>query len=711
MSVRVKIITIIGLTFILLLGVLSFTSQWFLIQSSNSSDEFNTSKDAARLQITLNNMISDMDSNAGDWAPWDDTYEFIVSGDPEYVASNLSNQIFLNLGVEAMVFVNTQGKIVFGKHVDLASGRESPVSENLIQAIQTQELLTSHRSVGEKISGILVLPEGPMIVASQPIITSLREGPIRGTLIMGRMLNDPALELLSNQTQLSITSYLFNAEDNPEYVIAAKDQLVTEGPIFVTAEGRNIMAGYLLINDIEGKPALILKIDAPRETYFQSVGSLNYFRLALLVIGITSMLVIMRLLENLVTRRLTELNANVMKIAEQGSTSLRVDVKGNDEISMLADGVNSMLNSLEQSREREREIEERYKNLAAISPVGIFQTDVDGNYVYVNQTWCKITGLSRNEALGRVWFSTVQAEDRTIVPSTGQLDPIRAELLKEEYRFQRPDGTIAWVMQRITPELDNTGNILGHIGTLTDITERKQAEKDLAQTNEQLKKLRQIEHEIASRMVEAQEKERRHISRELHDDLGQSLTAHMLNLKNFKSSLPNTMVPLRETLDSLISETADTIGRMRTMAQNLRPPMLETLNLASALENYCNEFTTRAHISLAFESDPIPQQVTDMTAITLYRFLQEALTNVARHAQAGKIWVELTAEENWLSLTVQDNGIGFEENAREHGIGLKGLQERLTLVGGTLTIHSTPGRGTILTARLPLENQGQAEET
>jgi signal transduction histidine kinase len=88
--------------------------------------------------------------------------------------------------------------------------------------------------------------------------------------------------------------------------------------------------------------------------------------------------------------------------------------------------------------------------------------------------------------------------------------------------------------------------------------------------------------------------------------------------------------------------------------------------------------------------------------ITLYRFLQEALTNVTRHAQASKIWVELSVEENWISLTVQDNGVGFDHTAKAKGIGITGLEERLTLVGGTLLLNSTAERGTIISARLPL---------
>jgi signal transduction histidine kinase len=208
--------------------------------------------------------------------------------------------------------------------------------------------------------------------------------------------------------------------------------------------------------------------------------------------------------------------------------------------------------------------------------------------------------------------------------------------------------------------------------------------------------------EMAGRMVEAQELERRHISRELHDDMGQSLTAHILNLQNLLSDIPMTTEVLQERLKGLMAETVETLGKMRLMAQNLRPPILEALDLRAALENYCLEFSARTRVELTFEAEPAIPATSDVNMITLYRFLQEALTNVTRHAQASKIWVELSVEENWISLTVQDNGVGFDHTAKAKGIGITGLEERLTLVGGTLLLNSTAERGTIISARLPL---------
>ncbi len=206
--------------------------------------------------------------------------------------------------------------------------------------------------------------------------------------------------------------------------------------------------------------------------------------------------------------------------------------------------------------------------------------------------------------------------------------------------------------------------------------------------------------ELAQKLVTAQELERQRISRELHDELGQALTAHLIGLRLLQNDFSGQDTSLHERLEPLILDTVDTLNRMRQLAQDLRPPAVDTLDLPAALDSFCQEYSRRLHLPILFEAEPIPS-VSDVIAITLYRFLQEALTNVARHAQATRAWVELSTEDQAISLTVQDNGQGFQENSQS-GIGIQGMRERLTIAGGDLTLRSAPGRGTVITAWLPI---------
>ncbi len=213
---------------------------------------------------------------------------------------------------------------------------------------------------------------------------------------------------------------------------------------------------------------------------------------------------------------------------------------------------------------------------------------------------------------------------------------------------------------------------------------------------------------MAERVVNAQEQERKRLSRELHDDLGQALIAHMLHLQNLRAENPLIKETIKKELDDLIADTSQTIIKMRQLAQDLRPTMLDTLGLKNALHNHCREYSIHTSLPVTLEIDEKLPELSDIYSITLYRFLQETLTNVIKHSKANHVWVELTLDGQEIILTVQDNGTGFKMNepfVTTKGIGLTGLRERLMLVGGNLIVNSTPGKGTIISAHLPNEMQ------
>jgi signal transduction histidine kinase len=208
---------------------------------------------------------------------------------------------------------------------------------------------------------------------------------------------------------------------------------------------------------------------------------------------------------------------------------------------------------------------------------------------------------------------------------------------------------------------------------------------------------------MAERLIAAQEQERQHISRELHDDLGQALTTLLLSLHGIQNdpSLPAGDIASR--LQSLYDQSFELSVKVRTLAHNLRPPVLDALGLRRAMQTHCSEFSHRTKLPIHFEVDSSIPVLPDVFEITLYRVLQEALTNIVKHAEATQVWVDLTVEDKTVNLTVQDNGHGFDlEKTQSNGIGLTGLHERVTLAGGKFNISSSPVRGTILLAQFPL---------
>jgi signal transduction histidine kinase len=217
---------------------------------------------------------------------------------------------------------------------------------------------------------------------------------------------------------------------------------------------------------------------------------------------------------------------------------------------------------------------------------------------------------------------------------------------------------------------------------------------------------------MAERVVAAQEEERQRISRELHDDLGQALTTHLIALRNLQQDLSQPKQTIFERLQSLYDQSYEIFVKLRGIARDLRPPVLDALGLKVAMQTYCTEFTRRTLLPVIFESDDSLPELPDAYKITLYRMLQEALTNVIKHAQATRVWVDLSMDDDRVTLTIQDNGVGLDRTKTgSNGIGLAGLHERITIAGGTLTVSSTPKRGTILSAQFPWSNDVTAGES
>ncbi|MBI1881589.1 MAG: GAF domain-containing sensor histidine kinase [Chloroflexi bacterium] len=221
---------------------------------------------------------------------------------------------------------------------------------------------------------------------------------------------------------------------------------------------------------------------------------------------------------------------------------------------------------------------------------------------------------------------------------------------------------------------------------------------------EQVQSGREQLRRLAQQVVSAQEEERQRLSRELHDEAGQVLTALKIGLTLIRDDLPAPMDTLRQRMGEAVTLTDTTMERLRTLARDLRPPALDTAGLIPTLEGLCHEFAQRVHLAIEFEAEELPA-LPDLVNICLYRFLQEALTNVAKHAQATQVGVKLSAGASAVSLMVRDNGQGFDLQTwpQPTGIGLLGLRERLDLLGGRLEIESQPGQGACLRAYLPWE--------
>jgi PAS domain S-box-containing protein len=341
-----------------------------------------------------------------------------------------------------------------------------------------------------------------------------------------------------------------------------------------------------------------------------------------------------------------------------------------------------------------KEAEDRIRLIIDTIPTMAWSLRPDAVLDFLNQRWRDYTGLSLEEAIEEP-TRTVHPEDLPRALEKWGLVKATSEVYEDEMRLRRADGEYRWFLVRVAPLLDQHGNVVKWFGSSIDIEDRKRAEKDLEEAHRQLKIL-------SRRRVKVQEEERRHLARELHDEIGQALTAAKINLQ----AATEEHEPAKS---KRIHETAGILERLlsqvRQISLNLRPSMLDDLGLVPALRSLLDEQGRRASVAVRFSAKNMPDNLDPEIQTTCFRIAQEAITNAVRHASATQINVNLGGEDRTFRLQVRDDGKGFDaESAQTQtiGLGLLGMKERAALVGGRTRITSAPGKGTTVDATLPL---------
>jgi PAS domain S-box-containing protein len=333
------------------------------------------------------------------------------------------------------------------------------------------------------------------------------------------------------------------------------------------------------------------------------------------------------------------------------------------------------------------------------APCGYHSVGSGGTILRMNQTELSWLGFTREELVGKVRFADLVAAPFRALYRNALEGPIAGEQPAEvEIELTRKDGSTFDAFLRIAAARDGSGTFVHTRSTVIDISARKRAETEARFHAAQLLS-------ISRRVVEAQETERRNLSAELHDRLGQDLAAISLNLHLIKEQLSApSRIKVATRLDDSIALVERTVEVVRDVAGTLRPLVLDDYGLAIAVKVYGEQFAARTGIFVSvMEPHPVPRLQPD-AEMALFRITQEALTNVLKHAKAATVRLMFAVDAQGMSLTIADDGCGFAADSRvgqrANGLGLLIMQERLHAVGGSLRIESRPGGGTSIMARL-----------
>jgi PAS domain S-box-containing protein len=354
--------------------------------------------------------------------------------------------------------------------------------------------------------------------------------------------------------------------------------------------------------------------------------------------------------------------------------------------------------------------EARFAKLFHASPVAlVMSTGTNGRILTANQSWLDLLGYCLDEVIGRTSRDlgiTVDADTKLSTLELIRRDGIVKNL---EMKVRRKSGEVRDAIVSVVPvQLGGDQNYL--LSALTDITDRKLVEAERDQLIEEARSSHERLGALSRRLLTVQEEERRRLAVELHDELGQVLTAVKINLESLASSFTAGTAPPQ--LEGAIGSVDHAMHRVRDMALDLRPSVLDDLGLPPALRWYVDRFARDTGIEAHVSIDAVPD-LDPNVATACFRVAQEALTNVARHARAHHVWLDLYLLPGGLELRIRDNGAGFDAAAARQramqgtSMGLLGMEERVSLAGGTFEVRSVVGSGSVVRARFQLDEKSR----
>ncbi len=639
-----------------------------------------------------------------------------------------------SLNVELLLLLDSQGQIVNSLFVE--DGSTTPLPNDLAQSLLPGAGVLPHDVTRVSAQGVVLYGGMPLLLAGQPV--SAADGQSAAVLITGSWIGDDKLKRLGNILQFPLALIPFN-DPGAGVERAAYYAILAGQPNFTYALDETNIAGFTRLNAPDGSPSFLLRIEQSRQFYLSGQRVLALINVALITVGLVFAVITVLFLELMVFSRLTRLSKEVNEI-RAGEYLSRVSVNRSDELSQLGRNINAMLNSLEQAQSRRIEAQNELRShvddllalndssvqlvsrldapntLEEVCRLAVEKFDIDISWIGTpnrEYTWLlpvaafgcameQVTPLSLEGSAGKDDLAVQALQSFRAVVKEDPLEfaglklraqaaiplPVEAEYLSVLNLYSERDRFFTPNRLKVLEAFSNLAGIaLQNVNLFHEVQEGRRRQEMLSR-----------------RLVELQEEERKLIALELHDEIGQILTGLNLMLGADMSSFSPEQRSRLENAHKLVN---DLIGRVRQMSLTLRPAMLDDLGLLPTLLWHFGNYTRQTGIQVNFHhSDLEGHRFSQEIETTVYRVVQEALTNVARHASVSAALVQIWVSDETLNVQVEDEGVGFDmERTAQAGstFGLLGMQERAILLNGSLAIDSQPGSGTNLHMQLPLD--------
>ena len=648
MALRSKILCTLCIIVALYL-ILGFAIHRFFISPSYIELERNEAKkDIKRCIEALRREVHHLDMFTNDWAAWDDTYQFVRDSNGEYIRSNLVLQTFVDNRLNIIYFCDSKGSVIWGKVYD-------PVSKNTLSLAQFPEdylpithPLLQHKSKDSSITGVLSTELGPVLIASRPIINSDRQGPVLGSLIMGKFIDKLLLESLVDQTRIDFRVWPVTSDSMPlrERGIL-KD--INAGDSLLITEHEDTLNAYAIFPDISGIPALLIRADINREISAKGTAAMRFTLVSNVAAGIILLAVLWVLIQRIIIKPVSDLTRDVIAIRDLNDLPQSFALNRNDEIGLLS-----------------CEFDRMVKQLAGIQHnLEKLVKDRTADLVTVNRQLKKEIG------------------DRIVAENT----------------LKKTHGKLEQQVKARTAELVETNEQLK-----LEIEERKRSENELRIYHARLRSL-------SSELLLTEERERRRIATELHDRIGQALTISRIKIDSLiESACSQDACKDLEKIGELIEQTIQD-ARLLTFELS-PPVLYELgleAALEWLTEQVQRQHGLLTEFDDDLQPKPLNHifrvflfQATRELLFNVVKHARAKKVTVSVKRAGDEMRIEV--KDDGIGFDIFKNTSPADKNV---GFGLFSIRERFHHLGGHLEVESEPGEGTRVILISPTARQNE----
>ncbi len=410
MKLRTKVYIASGATIVVFIILTYLIARMIVLDSFARLEDKSARKSVDRVVNVFNDRLSSLATTAKDYSTWDDTYDYVIDHNDDYVNNNLMLDTFSSLNVDVIVIMDADGNQVISRAYDLVKKSETSVPPDLLTQLGITNALYARLSVSNSASGIIKTEYGPMLIGTHAIMTSLDSGPRHGTFLMGRYLGDAEIRLLELLTQQTLGFYWL--DQTPDDMTPAVLRVLRGGQNdAVQPLDAQRIAGYHLLSDFTGDPAMVVRVLIDREMYVEGQSTLYFFMAAIVVTSLVFAAILLIMIEKLVVARVGKLSNAVKVIAHTSDFTGRVKDGNADELGALADNINHMLDALAEAHKMQLAHDKRYRSLIENSGDAIVVVDQNAIVQYESPAVTHILGFTVAERLGQKAFSQVHPDD------------------------------------------------------------------------------------------------------------------------------------------------------------------------------------------------------------------------------------------------------------------------------------------------------------